>query len=214
LLDLPFDDATGSSAPPAFGTFRVLHQTGSGVLGPVFRAWDQQRDRLVTVKAIKLDLLPEQVTGVARALRQLAAVPAPHPALVQLIDAGFEGTTPFLVMECVPGETLDIALRMLASASLGRAVEILRPLAAAVDASWPTLGGHGALHPRDVFIGEAGDELRLTGAGIVAALRRAAAPPVCRARTQRRNLGSTCGRLLGGGDRSRTADAAAPRECA
>ncbi len=170
---MPFDDATGSSAPPAFGTFRVLHQTGSGVLGPVFRAWDQQRDRLVTVKAIKLDLLPEQVPAVAGALRQLAAVPRPHPALVQLIDAGFEGTTPFLVMECVTGETLDIVLRMLASASLSRAVDILRPLAEAVDASWQTLGGHGALHPRDVFVGESGDDLRLTGAGIVAALRGA-----------------------------------------
>ncbi|HEX5214151.1 MAG TPA: PEGA domain-containing protein [Vicinamibacterales bacterium] len=173
MLDLPFDDASGSSSPPAFGTFRVLHQTGSGVLGPVFRAWDQQRDRLVTVKAFKLDLLPEQVTAVASALRQLAAAPRPHPALVELIDAGFEGTTPFLVMECVTGDTLDIALRMVASAPLSRAIELLRPLAAAVDASWETIGGHGALHPRDVFVGEAADELRVTGAGVVAALRSA-----------------------------------------
>jgi serine/threonine-protein kinase len=129
----------------------------------VFRAWDQQRDRLVTVKALKLDLLPEQITAVAGALRQLAAAPRPHPALVQLIDAGFEGTTPFLVMECVTGDTLDIALRMGPSAPLSRAIEMLRPLAAAVDASWETIGGHGALHPRDVFVGEAADELRLTG---------------------------------------------------
>ena len=139
----------------------------------MFRAWDQQRDRLVTVKALKLDLLPEQITAVAGALRQLAAAPRPHPALVQLIDAGFEGTTPFLVMECVTGDTLDIALRMGPSAPLSRAIEMLRPLAAAVDASWETIGGHGALHPRDVFVGEAADELRLTGAGVVAALRSA-----------------------------------------
>lgn len=139
----------------------------------MFRAWDQQRDRLVTVKAFKLDLLPEQITAVAGALRQLAAAPRPHPALVQLIDAGFEGTTPFLVMECVTGDTLDIALRMVSSAPLSRAIEMLRPLAAAVDASWETIGGHGALHPRDVFVGEAADELRLTGAGVVAALRSA-----------------------------------------
>ena len=139
----------------------------------MFRAWDQQRDRLVTVKALKLDLLPEQVIAVAGALRQLAAAPRPHAALVQLIDAGFEGTTPFLVMECVTGDTLDIALRMGPSAPLSRAIEMLRPLAAAVDASWETIGGHGALHPRDVFVGEAADELRLTGAGVVAALRSA-----------------------------------------
>jgi hypothetical protein len=139
----------------------------------VFRAWDQQRDRLVTVKAFKLDLLPEQITAVAGALRQLAAAPRPHPALVQLIDAGFEGTTPFLVMECVTGDTLDIALRLVAASPLSRAIEMLRPLAAAVDASWESIGGHGALHPRDVFVGEAADELRLTGAGVVAALRSA-----------------------------------------
>ena len=32
----PYDDPSGVSPPSAFGTYRVLHQIGSGVLGPVF----------------------------------------------------------------------------------------------------------------------------------------------------------------------------------
>jgi hypothetical protein len=54
-----FDESGSPSAPPVFGTYRVLHQTGSGVLGPVFRAFDSRNDRIVAIKAFKLDLPPE-----------------------------------------------------------------------------------------------------------------------------------------------------------
>src|SRR5205814_4582313 len=100
----------------AFGTYRVLHQIGSGVLGPVFRTYDPQRDRLVAVKAFRLDVIPEQVARLADALRRLAAATLDQQAIVPAIDAGLEGTTAYLATEYVAAETLDVALRHLAPA--------------------------------------------------------------------------------------------------
>jgi len=140
----------------------------------VFRAYDATADRLIAIKSFKLDLIPEDVARLAAALRQLAATPAPDPALVSLTGAGLEGTTAFLAMEYLTGETLDIALRQWTPLPLTRALGLLSRLASAVDACWRAGAGHGALHPRDVFVTALGDDIRLTGWGIVRAVESAA----------------------------------------
>ena len=181
---LPFDDASGVSAPSAFGTFRVLHQIGSGVLGPVFRSYDSQRDRLVAIKAFKLDLVPEAAARFADACRDLIASPpahpAAHPAIVAAVDAGVEGSTPYLALEYASGDALDVFLRQSGALSAARALTILQPLAQAIDASWEQGVGHGSLHPRDVFTTGTPSELRVTGFGIAQALERVGVKPPVR----------------------------------
>jgi len=51
---------TSYSPPPAFGRFKLLHQIGAGVLGPVFRTHDPDHERLVAVKAFTIDLTPSR----------------------------------------------------------------------------------------------------------------------------------------------------------
>jgi hypothetical protein len=167
---LPFDESAGFTAPSAFGTYRVLHQIGSGVLGPVFRTYDPQRDRLVAVKAFRLDVVPEQVARLADALRRLAAAAPDRPGIVPAIEAGLEGTTAYLATEYVAAETLDVALRHLAPAPLDLALPILSQIAEAIDAAWASGAGHGALHPRDVFVTVDTHDVRITGFGVVPAL--------------------------------------------
>jgi serine/threonine-protein kinase len=167
---LPFDESAGNTAPPAFGPYRVLHQIGSGVLGPVFRTYEPQHDRLVAIKAFRLDIVPEQVARLADGLRRLVASGAKHPAVVPVLDAGLEGTTAYLAMEYIAAETLDVALRHLAPAPLDRALPILAPLGDAIDAAWAAGSSHGALHPRDVFVTLDGHDVRVTGFGIVSTL--------------------------------------------
>ena len=62
-----------SSDLDAFGPFRVLHQIGAGTLGPVFRAYDPERDRLVAVKLFRLGLTPELVHQFTAGLERLVA---------------------------------------------------------------------------------------------------------------------------------------------
>jgi serine/threonine protein kinase len=170
---LLFDESPTFSAPAAFGTFRVLHQAGSGVLGPVFRTSHPRRPDLVAIKAFKLDLLPEEVVRLADALRRLAADPPAHPALAAIVDAGLEGTTPFLATEFLIGDTLDVVLRRRAPLGVPEALRLLTPVGEALDAAWAAGAGHGALHPRDVFVGSEAHAVKVTGVGIVPALEAA-----------------------------------------
>jgi serine/threonine-protein kinase len=170
---LSFDESSSLSAPTAFGSYRVLHQIGSGVLGPVFRTHDPRADRLLAVKVFRLDLPPDGVARLADALRRLAATPLAHPSLVPFVDAGVEGTSAFLVMEYESGDTLDIALRRFTPATLEQALPVLSRIAAGLDAAAEAGLTHGALHPRDVFLSAAIDEVKMTGFGIVQALETA-----------------------------------------
>jgi serine/threonine-protein kinase len=170
---LSFDESSSLSAPTAFGSYRVLHQIGSGVLGPVFRTHDPRADRLLAVKVFRLDLPPDGVARLADALRRLAATPVAHPSLVPLVDAGVEGTSAFLVMEYESGDTLDIALRRFTPATLEQALPVLSRIAAGLDAAAEAGLTHGALHPRDVFLSAAIDEVKMTGFGVVQALEAA-----------------------------------------
>ena len=74
-------EASGTAPPDAFGPFRVPHQIGAGTLGPVFRAYDAQRERLVAVKLFNLDLPPEKVHKLVAGFERLIASELTHPAL-------------------------------------------------------------------------------------------------------------------------------------
>ena len=145
-------------------------------LGAAF--WDRcfgptilTQDRLVAVKAFKLDVPPQTVVRLADALRRLVERPAIAGAPIRVLDAGLEGTRAFLAMEYAAGESIDVAWRQQLPVPIERALPILSLVADALDASWAQGIGHGALHPRDIFFMVSGtDEIRLTGLGIVQAI--------------------------------------------
>jgi serine/threonine-protein kinase len=162
------DDPTAFAPPPAFGPFRVLHQIGVGALGPVFRTYEPTRDRLVAVKAFRLDITPEQARSLADRLSASADAGLFHPSIVEPIAAGVQGTVAYRAEEYVAAETLDVAMRHYAPAAPDKALPFLTQLAGAIDFARAAGVGHGALHPRDVFVTP--EEARATGFGVVEAL--------------------------------------------
>ena len=165
---LTFEDAASPSAPGAFGPFRVLHQLGAGVLGPVFRAAAAETGAPVAVKAFHLDLTPELADELAGALQQVVDAGLTHPGIVAPLAAGCEGSVPYLAQDYVAAESLDVAMRHYAPAAAERAVPLLHHLAGAVDAAHDSGILHGSLHLRDVFVSP--DEARATGFGVARAL--------------------------------------------
>jgi serine/threonine protein kinase len=164
------EDHTAFSPPPAFGPFRVLHQIGVGALGPVFRTYEPTRDRLVGVKVFRLDIIPEQAQALADELSRAAEAGLFHPSIVEPIAAGVEGTVAYRAEEYVAAESLDVAMRHYAPASIDKALPFITQLAGAIDFARAAGVGHGGLHPRDIFVMP--DEARATGFGVVEALER------------------------------------------
>jgi eukaryotic-like serine/threonine-protein kinase len=175
---LHFDDT--SSTPTAFGPYRVLHQIGSGVLGPVFRAFDRDADRLLAIKVFRLDLLPQNVAELAASLRRLAARPPIDTALVMPLDAGLEGTSAFIASPLAPGESIDVKLRHAAPMAVGDVARLLAPVARGLDAAAQQGLVHGALHPRDILVNAETFDACLTGVGIVSAIEPLLERPVLR----------------------------------
>lgn len=149
----------------------MLHQIGSGVLGPVFRTYDPQADKLVAVKVFRLELLPEDVARLAEGLRRLGGSPG-------FVAAGLENTSAYLAIDYLGGESLDVALRHLAPAPLDVALPILERAAALIDGAWAADAafGHGALHPRDIFVTPDTNDVAITGFGVVPALEALNSP--------------------------------------
>jgi serine/threonine protein kinase len=170
ISPLTHDDANPIAPPSAFGPYRVMHQIGVGVLGPVFRTFELDGDRLVALKAFHLDLTPEHARTLADLLQGTKQAGGSHPALVPSIDAGVSDDIPYLATEYVAAESLDVAIRHYAPAPVDTAFPLIVQLADGLDAAHACGLTHGALHLRDVFLTP--ELARIAGFGVVPALEQ------------------------------------------
>jgi eukaryotic-like serine/threonine-protein kinase len=92
------------------GPYEILSQLGAGGMGEVWRARDKRIGRDVAVK-----VLPDSFTqGDERVWRfeqeARAAGSLNHPGLVTIFDVGTTGSSPYIVMELLEGQTLRDAI--------------------------------------------------------------------------------------------------------
>jgi serine/threonine protein kinase len=166
----------------------VLHQVGAGTLGPVFRAYEPDRDRLVAIKLFRLDLPPERVHQLVGEFEQLIEAGLDHPVIGAPLAAGIEGVTAYLAQDYVTADSLDIVIREGGPASVSDAMGVATRLAGALDFAADNRIVHGALHPRDVLLSS--DDFRVTGLGVARALERVGVvPPVRRPYTAPERVG-------------------------
>jgi hypothetical protein len=158
------------SPPPAFGRFRLLHQIGAGVLGPVFRTHDPDHERLAAVKAFTFDLTPEQAGALSIEFKRLVDLDLDDPCIAAPLATGVEEFVPFLAVSYVAGESLDAAIRQYGPAPAGDAIRLIAHVAEALDAAAHVGVFHGSLHPRDIIVTPG--ETHVTGFGIAQALER------------------------------------------
>jgi serine/threonine-protein kinase len=137
-------------------------------LGPVFRAYDAERERLVAVKLFKIDLPPHRVHQLVAAFEQLIAADLTHPAIAVPLATGITGVSAYLAQDYVAAESLDLAVREYGPAPPADALRVAAQLAGALDFGAVVRIDHGGLHPRDVLL--SADETRLTGIGVTRAL--------------------------------------------
>ena len=97
------------------GRYRIEQKLGQGGMSAVYKAMDPNLRRVVAIKIIHSHLSnnPEFV----RRFEEEAAAVAQlrHPGIIQVFDFNHEGDIYYMVMEYVPGETLQERLRRLNS---------------------------------------------------------------------------------------------------
>jgi len=103
---------TSDRGKERFGRYEILAELGRGAMGIVYKARDPKINRVVAVKTISLAGQPPQEVKEYRErfFREAeAAGRLSHPGIVTVFDVGEEPEThaPYIVMEYVPGQTLD-----------------------------------------------------------------------------------------------------------
>ena len=159
--------ARGSSAelPRSIGRFTIAGRLGSGTQADVYLSFHPE---LAVPVVIKWHRIPDAAGSNDRALmikegQILAGLPA-HPNLVRVYELGVHEDRPYLVLEHVPGQTLDqwAEGRRLPPRA---AAELIAALAEAVHAAHREGVVHQDINPRNVLI-DGRDQPRLIDFGL------------------------------------------------
>jgi serine/threonine protein kinase len=108
----PHDRAVETFEVPRFERYRIEGLLGRGGMGVVYRAADLLlAGRPVALKTFtdRSLLAPELRERFRREVTAMASLD--HPGIVAIRDAGEAGGFPFMVMDLVQGESLDVQLR-------------------------------------------------------------------------------------------------------
>ena len=154
------------------GRYEILAELGRGAMGAVFRARDPKIDRTVAIKTISV---PGASTTDAEHYRQRffreaqAAGRLSHPGIVTIYDVGEDepSHTPFIVMECVQGQSLAEVVAAEPSGLLARetSLELLSHIADALDYAHSQSIVHRDIKPANILV-TAGGQPKIADFGI------------------------------------------------
>ncbi|HZC23633.1 MAG TPA: serine/threonine-protein kinase, partial [Candidatus Binatia bacterium] len=140
-----------------FGRYEIVAELGRGAMGVVYQARDPQIDRMVAVKTISLwGQEPEEEKEFRlRFLNEAqAAGRLHHPGIVSVFDVGEDPDNhdPYIVLEYVPGETLNRILARERKLPLGKALKLAEELAEALDYAHSQGVVHRDIKPANILI--------------------------------------------------------------
>jgi tetratricopeptide (TPR) repeat protein len=165
-FEVPLPELSGT----ALGRYEIVREIGRGGMGVVYEGRDGKLDRRVAIKVLALPAgglaTRERFEREARAAAALN-----HPNIVSIYDVGEASGSPYLVMELVPGTSLEES----PPASLDEAIAIAKLVCEALEHAHGRGLVHRDLKPGNVLIVRDDGRLtvKLTDMGI--ALTRGAA---------------------------------------
>jgi len=148
------------------GPYRTIRLLDTGGMGSVYLAErdDATYQAQVAVKLLRSPLVDTDVAGRFRAERQILAN-LHHPGIAGLLDGGAtEDGTPYLVMEYVEGEPIDVYCRR-SGLSVHDRLRLFRKVCAAVQYAHGRLVVHRDIKPANILVTAEG-EPRLLDFGI------------------------------------------------
>ncbi len=147
-----------SSAPSdrVGGRYTLLGLLGSGGMGTVYRARDEELDEVIALKM----LLPEFVeeAGMLERFRREVKLArrVTHKNVARVFDIGEHGSAKFLTMEYIEGETLSVRAVQQGPLPVVQVLEIAVALCAGLSAAHAAGVVHRDLKPENVMIAKDG----------------------------------------------------------
>jgi serine/threonine protein kinase len=143
------------------GKYALIRQIGSGATSRVFLARDPFGDRDVAIKVFHFersaDPESERMTHKAFLAEASLAGKMNHPHIVEILDAATEPDYSYIVMEYVPGRTLDAHASVSTLLPLGKVVEIIFKCIRALEYAFQ----HGVIHrdikPANIMLSASGE---------------------------------------------------------
>jgi serine/threonine protein kinase len=162
--------------PERIGKYEIRGLLGEGATSAVYLAWDAFHQREVALKQLYPELVSDRDRG--RLYRQLLLNEAAlagkltHPHIAQIYDAVIDDNDAYVVMEFVPGGTLEALVRPDNLPPFERLIEIIFKCSRALDYAFHQGVTHRDIKPANILLfNPDGSDIRISDFG--AALQKA-----------------------------------------
>ena len=147
------------------GGYRVLRELEADSLGKVYEAEHPRLHRRVAVRTIA-PAVARDVSFSRRFLLELRSYTAlEHEAIPRLFELAYDGESPYLVTEMIPGRTLDEVFGEGDRYEPQGVIALLRPIASALDYAHSRATVHRDVKPANILLAADGRTM-LTGFGL------------------------------------------------
>jgi serine/threonine-protein kinase len=147
------------------GGYRLLREIDTDSLGSVYEAEHSRLHRRVALRTIGT-AVARDVSFSRRFLLELRSYTAlEHEAIPKLYELAYEGESPYLVTELVPGVTFDTMLGDGQRYEPLGIIDLMRPIASALDYAHSRATVHRDVKPANILLADDGRTL-LTGFGL------------------------------------------------
>ena len=152
LFSGPAPAPSSGDDPTKIGPYTVLRLLGEGGVGRVFECKDEMLDRKVAVKLLRPERAAEaeHAARFLREARAMAKVQSPH--VVAIFFVGEHEGAPYLVMERLDGDDLNVVLRDQGKLAPLRAVDAMLEAVAGLKAAAAAGLVHRDVKPANLFL--------------------------------------------------------------
>ena len=159
-------DQSSQSLSRFWGPYECLAKLGAGGMGSVYRARHRDTGAVVALKIASRRVVTEPILAIRFQNEYEATRHLQHPRLVRALEYGKEQETPYLVMEYVPGQSLDQKIRAKGKLGEDEVVRLARQVGEVLEFIHERNVIHRDIKPGNILLTESGEAM-LADLGLV-----------------------------------------------